>query len=67
MIKLSVLQQKLYSLIVDDATSDPVLSEIMDSAEEWESYLSDLAKDISKLNAAELRHNIKVFEDVDKN
>lgn len=53
---LSKLQQEFYDLVAKD-----MVDEI--GPDELEDLLEDLKKDIKTMNAAELRHNIKVWRD----
>ena len=58
-MKLSPLQQEFYDLIVQSAEED--LAGTIETEEEWTWFYEALVLDIKSMNAAELRHNIKVF------
>lgn len=60
---LSKLQQELFDLMVDAIDSDPIVYAQCDSPEELERFFADLKKDISGMNAAELRQNIKIWKE----
>lgn len=62
-MELSKLQKEFYDMLVADAEADPKFYTDCDSPEELEQFYQDLAKDIKSMNAAELRHNIKVWKD----
>ena len=63
MTKLSPLQQQFYDLVVSFAENDPATMAVIEAEEEWETYLEGLKRDIKKMNAADLRHNIKVWKE----
>ena len=53
---MTKLQKELYDLVLAGMTD-----QIPD--EDWEFYCEGLERDIKTMNAAELRHNIKVFKE----
>lgn len=57
---LSKLQKEFYDLVKKDLETG--LIEFVPGVT-LESFLEDLEKDISGMNAAELRHNIKVWKE----
>ena len=61
---LSKLQQELFDLVADFVYNDgETYDACMVGYETWEDYLADLAENIASMNAAELRHNIKVWKE----
>jgi len=56
-IKLSPLQQELFDYLVDELDDGSGTVRQEDG--------TALARDISTMNAAQLRHNLKVFKEVD--
>jgi hypothetical protein len=62
-MKLSKLQQELFDLMVKAIEEDFQCYTDCDSPEELESWFEDLAKDISSMNAIDLRQNIKVWKE----
>ena len=63
---LSVLQQELYDLMKKDLLESDLPKFIPDFEDEhMEAFLADLEKDISTMDAIDLRRNIKIWrEDV---
>ena len=68
---LTKLQQEFFDLVLDFVENDPSTMSAIENEEDWTSYIAGLKKDISGMNAAELRQNIKVWKDdwnyIDKN
>ena len=60
---LSKFQQELFDIMVDVIDSDPICYAGVDSPEELERFFDGLKKDISGMNAAELRQNIKIWKE----
>lgn len=62
---MTKLQQELYDLILVGIQDDPLVMNQFDTDDTWEVYCRTLEADIKTMNAAELRHNIKVFKDTE--
>ena len=60
---LSKLQQEFYDLVIEGAEED--IKALLDDSDwsSWEKYCEALKKDISGMNAAELRRNIKLWKE----
>lgn len=63
LMRLSKLQQEFYDLVFEFVTNDPETLAAIEAEEDFESYLRGLERDIRGMNAAELRHNIKVWKE----
>jgi len=61
---LSKLQQEFYALVVAGVQEDGLVTEIMDSPEKLAAYYADLRKDISTMDAVDLRKNIKLWKEL---
>lgn len=62
-MQLSKLQQEFYNLVIDFVENDPDTLASIEAEEDWDSYVKGLKKDIKTMNAAELRHNIKLWKE----
>lgn len=60
---LSPLQQQFYDLVVAFIENDAATMARIENEQDYSSYLEGLRRDISSMNAAELRQNIKVWKD----
>lgn len=63
MKKLGKLQQEFFDLVIHFVENDPSTLAVIETEQEWDSYVEALKKDISGMNAAELRHNIKIWRE----
>lgn len=61
---LSILQRELFDLMKDQLTSGG-LGEYVEGVDSSniDAFLAELEKDVSTMNASELRHNIKVWKE----
>lgn len=64
-VELSPLQQEFYNIVKEFVLNDPETLAKIEAEEDWYSYLEGLRRDIKGMNAAELRHNIKVWKDTE--
>ena len=64
-MKLSKLQQEFYNMVKEFVLNDPETLAKIEAEEDWYAYLEGLRRDIAGMNAAELRHNIKVWRDTE--
>ena len=62
---LSKLQQELFDLVIAFVENDADTIAAIESEDTWENYIRGLKKDISGMNAAELRHNIKLWKETE--
>ena len=60
---LSPLQEEFFKLVVEGIEADPVTMEIITTEEEWDAYIKALRKDISTMDAIDLRKNIKIWKE----
>lgn len=62
-MELTKLQEELFVLVADFVYNDGQTYEECTKDCTWEEYCEALKKNIKTMNAAELRHNIKLWKD----